>query len=54
MARSGCLGARELDGLLAVLRLGADLEPGALEQLAQVEADDRLVLGDQDPHRAES
>ena len=32
------------------LRLGADLEAGALEQLAQVEPDDRLVLGDQDPH----
>ena len=24
-------------------------KPGALEDLAQVEADDRLVLGDQDP-----
>jgi hypothetical protein len=33
---------------LAVLGLGADLEAGALEQLAQVEADDRLVFGYQD------
>src|SRR5581483_911238 len=41
---------RELDRLDPVLRLCADLEPGRLEQGAQVEADDRLVLCDQDPH----
>src|SRR5205814_3420777 len=43
-------GARQLDRLLAVLRLGAHLEAGALEQAAQVEPDDRLVLGDEDLH----
>ena len=32
------------------LRLRAHLEPGRLEQARQVEADDRLVLGDQDSH----
>ena len=47
----GRLGPSELDRLLAVAGLGAHLEPGALEQLAQVEPDDRLVLGDQDPRR---
>ena len=45
--------ARKADGLLAVARLAHDLVPGPLEQPAQVEADDRLVLGDQDPHRVE-
>ena len=44
----GLLGAGERDRLLAVARLGADLVPGALEHVAQVEADDRLVLGDED------
>jgi hypothetical protein len=39
--------ARELDRLLAVARLGDDLEPGALEERAQVEADDRFVFGDE-------
>jgi hypothetical protein len=48
----GLLRPRELDRLQAILRLRADLEPGALEQRAQVEPDDRLVLGDQDPHPA--
>src|SRR5262249_42452344 len=38
----------ELHRLLAVLCLGAHLEAGALEQLAQVEADDRLVFGYED------
>ena len=42
--------SRERDRLLAVAGLRADLEPGSLEQLAEVEADDRLVLGDEDPH----
>ena len=42
--------AGERDGLLAVPRLGDDLVPAALQQVAQVEPDDRLVLGDQDPH----
>src|SRR5205823_5409785 len=39
--------ASELDRLEPVTRLAADLEAVLLEQLAQVEADDRLVLGDQ-------
>jgi hypothetical protein len=42
------LGARQLDGFEAVLRLGADLEARALEEAAQVEADDRLVFGYED------
>src|SRR5256886_17458882 len=41
---------RELDSLDAVAGLGANLEPGAPEHLDQVEPDDRLVFGDQDPH----
>ena len=40
----------ELHGLDPVLRLGAHLEARVLQQLAQVHPDDRLVLGDQDPH----
>src|SRR4029079_6260275 len=39
---------REGDRLLAVARLGADLVPGALENVAEVKADDRLVLGNED------
>jgi hypothetical protein len=39
------LAASELDRLDAVLGLGADVEARALEQLTQVEADDRLVFG---------
>src|SRR6187551_3001551 len=39
---------REGDRLLAVARLGADLVPRALENVAEVEADDRLVLGNED------
>ena len=46
----GLFRARELDRLLAVLGLGAHVEARALEQLPQVEPDDRLVLGDEDPH----
>ena len=42
--------ARQLDRLDAVARLTADLEAGLLEQRAQIEADDRLVLGDEDSH----
>ncbi len=38
----------EGDRLLAVARLGADLVPRALEDVAEVEADDRLVLGNED------
>ena len=49
MATSGS-GACELDRLDPVPRLAADLVPRALEHRAQVEPDDRLVLGDQDPH----
>ena len=37
--------------LLAVSRFGTHLEAGGLEQTLQVEADERLVLGDQHPHR---
>jgi hypothetical protein len=44
--------ARELDRLDAVLRLRADLEPGSLEQLAEVEPDDRLVFGYEDADAA--
>jgi Fe-S cluster assembly iron-binding protein IscA len=42
--------AREGHRLLAVACLGHHLVPRALEQVAQVEADDRLVFGDQDAH----
>src|SRR5204862_7096888 len=38
------------DGFFPVSRLRDDVEPGADEQVAQVEPDDRLVLGDEDPH----
>src|SRR5436309_2249803 len=48
----GLLGARERDRLLAVARLGADVEAGAPEHLGEVETDDRLVLGDQNLHCA--
>src|SRR5439155_18096371 len=41
------------DGLLAVSGLGADLEACALQQCAQIEPDDRLVLRNQDPHARE-
>ena len=34
----------------AVARLADDRQPGALEQLAEVEPDDRLVLADQHAH----
>jgi len=44
--------AGERHRLLAVARLGDDLVPGALEQVAQVEADDGFVFGDQDAHSA--
>jgi predicted enzyme related to lactoylglutathione lyase len=44
----------ELDRLDPVARLGADVEPRPLEQRAEVEPDDRLVLGDEDPHARES
>ena len=46
------LGASELDRLLAVASLRADLEPRPFQQRPQVEPDDRLVLGDQDSHAA--
>ena len=42
--------AGQLDRLHAVARLTADLEAGLLEQRAQIEPDDRLVLGDEDSH----
>ena len=50
----GLLRARELERLLAVARLRADLEAGPLEHLTEVEADDGLVLGDENPHRLRS
>ena len=34
----------------AVARLTADVEAGLLEQRPEIEADDRLVLGDEDSH----
>src|SRR6266516_1831410 len=40
----------KLYSLLAVARLGANLEPGTPEHLDQVEPDDRLVLRNQNPH----
>ena len=43
------LGAGQEDGFFAVAGLGADLETGVLEQGPEVEPDDRLVFGDQDP-----
>ncbi len=46
----GLLPPSELNRLLAVLRLCADLEAGALDQLTKVESDDRLILGQQDSH----
>ena len=47
-ARSGVAGARQLDRLDAVARLGHHVESGPAEHGGEVEADDRLVLGDQD------
>ena len=44
------LGAGELDCLLAVAGLGADLEARPLEQVPEIETDDRLVFRDEDPH----
>ena len=46
----GLVLAGELHSLLTVACLGTNLEPGASEHLDQVEPDDRLVFGDQDPH----
>ena len=43
------LGAGQEDGFFAVAGLGADLETGVLEQGPEVEPDNRLVFGDQDP-----
>ena len=45
----GTLGAGQEDGFFAVAGLGADLETGVLEQGSEVEPDNRLVFGDQDP-----
>ena len=42
---------RLVDGLLAVTDLGDDRVPLLLEHLLEVEADERLVLGDEDPDR---
>ena len=43
--------AREHAPELAVLRLRAHLEARLLEELTEIEPDDRLVLSDQDLHR---
>src|SRR5206468_2259423 len=43
--------ARELDRLLPVTRLRADLEARSLEQALEVEPDQRLVLGDEHAQR---
>ena len=48
MARSGCELADQLDGLVAAAGLAHDLVALLLEGLLQVEADDGLVLGDDD------
>jgi hypothetical protein len=40
--------ADELHGLVAAPGLADDLEPLLLEELLEVEPDDRLVLGDDD------
>src|SRR6185437_7897109 len=45
------LAPSQLHGLEPVLRLRADVETGTFEQLTQVEANDRLVFGDENPHR---
>jgi len=47
----GRLAPRELHRLLAVLRRSTDHEPRRLEDLLEIESDDGLVLGDQDPKR---
>src|SRR6188472_4477905 len=47
----GLRGAGELDRFGAVLRLRAHVEAGILEQLFEVEPDDRLVLCDQNSNR---
>ena len=49
----GTRGARELDRFLAVARLRADDQPVFLEHAAQIEADDRLILGDEHAQRAD-
>ena len=51
MARSGLQVADQLDGLVAAAGLADDLVALLLEGLAQVEADDGLVLGDHDTNR---
>jgi len=48
----GLVLAGEVDCLLTVAGLGDDLVPGPLQQVTQVESDDRLVFGDQDAHSA--
>ena len=51
ITRSGTSVRRPVDGLLTVTDLGDDLVPLLLEHLLEVEADERLVLGDEDPGR---
>jgi hypothetical protein len=43
-------GSRQLDCLGPVACLTAHLEAGVLEERSQVETDDGLVLGDENPH----
>ena len=51
MTRSGVSSLGQVDGLLAVADLGDDDVPLLLEHLLEVEADEGLVLGDEDPGR---
>ena len=51
MTRSGLSSFAPVDGLLPVADLGDDGVPLLLEHLLEVEADERLVLGDEDPDR---
>ena len=51
MTRSGVSSRGPVDGLLTVADLGDDRVPLLLEHLLEVEADERLVLGDEYPGR---
>ena len=50
MREIGLVIARKRDRLLPVSGFGAHLEPGPRQHLDEVEPDERLVFGDQDPH----
>ena len=49
IATSGLRLAGELDRLEPVSRLADDVDAVLLQHLLQIEADDRLVFGDQNP-----